>query len=153
VQIQQAHPERAVAIAREALKRHPEDARLQALLGTLLIRQMGAKVGSPEYAEAEEHARRAVRLDPQRASAHELLAEVESEKGNLRDSISQWKASLALEPGDQTAMYHLMRALRQSGDRAGSDALVQELANVHQQTRDEESKRKRFQIKLSQQVP
>lgn len=145
VQAQGHHADQALATVRAGLKEHPTDAQLHLLLGRLLI-ENGATAGTPEFNEAANAAAIAVKLNPDLVIARNLLAKVYSEQGQLPLAIEQWRAALKIDPTDETAMYRLMRASRQTGDVATSEELARKVAEMHQKARDEESNRLRFRI-------
>src|SRR5215470_6916188 len=75
-----------------------------------------------------------------------------NERYNL--SIEQCRLALQESPSDQSAMYHLIIALRHSGPEAQGEiqALVKQLSELKKTSREQETERKRFQL-VKQQAP
>lgn len=145
VQAQRYKSGEALETTRRALRNHPQDAQLNFLLARILI-EGGAAPGSAEFAEAAQAAERAVRVNPDLLSAHDLLAKIDSMRGQTASVIEQCREALRIDPSDETAMYRLMRTLRETGDTAAAQTLVRQLAHLHEQARAEDTQRLRYRI-------
>jgi tetratricopeptide (TPR) repeat protein len=135
------------------LKAHPDDAFLHFLLAKLLTNQE-SDTDKEISGEAIRSALRAVKLKPDLVEARDLLASMYTRSGQYNLAIEQCRLALRYSPSDQTAIYHLIVALRhsgQSGRREEIPTLVKRLSDLQQASRQEESGRKRF--KLVEQQP
>lgn len=147
------NPGRALVKVRAQLRAHPESALLHNLLAVLIMNQ-GPAIGTPEFQEAMKSALLAVKLKPDLVSARDTLASmyVHSRQYNL--AIEQCRLALKYSPSDEAAAYHLLIALRHSGQSDGSEikSLVKQLSAMHQASLRQESDRKRFRL-VEQDVP
>jgi tetratricopeptide (TPR) repeat protein len=141
------NPDEALARVRAQLNAHPRSALLHNLLAELLMNQ-GPAVGSPKFQEAMRSALVAVQLKPDLVTARDTLASmyVHSRQYNL--AIEQSRLALKYSPTDETAAYHLLIALRHSGQADSPEirALVKQLSAMHQDSMKRESDRKRYRL-------
>jgi tetratricopeptide (TPR) repeat protein len=126
VESQQHKSTEALDKFRAAVKAHPNEAYAQYLLAEA-IQDLGKPEGSPEYKEEVDAATRAVKLDPGLVAARDLLSAVYLENGHTEMSIEQSHAALALDANDQQAVYHLILAMRKSGQKDQIPALLKQL--------------------------
>jgi len=145
VKSQQHRSKEALAEFRAAVKAHPNDAFAQYLLAEALLEE-GKPEGSPEYKEELEAATRAVKLDPRLVTAHDLLSGLYYERGQADLSIEQSRASLALDPNDQQAVYHLILVLRSAGDKEQVAALLKRLVEIRARPQADESGKTRYRL-------
>ncbi|MGA2807768.1 MAG: tetratricopeptide repeat protein, partial [Terracidiphilus sp.] len=142
------HPERALLEIHAQLKAHPDSALLHYLLASLLVNQeSGADKGSSE--EARNAALEAVKLKPDFVQARDILASIYMSSGQYDLAIEQCRLALQYSPSDKTAVYHLMIALRHSGQAGQHDeiqALVKRLSELQQSSLQKETDRKRFRL-------
>jgi len=88
--------------------------------------------------------------------ARDLLASMYTDSGQYSLAIEQCRLALQTNPGDQTAIYHLIVALRHAGgveERAEIPALVKRLAELQKVSRQEETDRKRFKLEVQAAPP
>jgi tetratricopeptide (TPR) repeat protein len=137
--------EKALETVREQLKTHPNDPRLRYMLAKILVDQ-GAKSGSPEFQEAMKSASMAVRAKPDFVPGHDLLATLYLNAGKNDLAAEQCRISLAVDPSDQSALYHLISALRSSGNRAEVQDLVKKLLALQRKTSEQPTARERYKI-------
>ena len=52
--------------------------------------------------------------------AHNLLAKLYLQSGQNREAIEESRKALNIDPKDQAAVYHLIQALRKTGDKPNS---------------------------------
>jgi len=131
---------------RTQLKAHPQSPLLNYLLAKLLWSQ-GHQTDSPEAAEAMQYAQTAVRLKPEMVDARNLLADLYIAAGQYPAAIEQSRQALHDDPSSQTAVYHLIVALRHSPpgpEREKIPALVQKLSELQKASLQDETARKRF---------
>jgi tetratricopeptide (TPR) repeat protein len=138
-------PDRALATVRAKLAKKPDDAYLLYLQADVLT-QKGVDPGTPDFATAMRSAKRAVTLQPSLASARDVLAKLYLQGGLNKPAIEQCRKALATDPKDQTALYHLIQALRKSGSTDEIPGLLKQLAELRAQSTKEESERNRYRL-------
>jgi tetratricopeptide (TPR) repeat protein len=144
------HSDKALSIAeiRAQLKAHPDSAYLHFLLAKLLVDQK-PESGSAVSGEAMGSALLAIKLKPDLVQARDLLASMYMSSGQYSLAIEQCRLALQYAPSDQSALYHLIIALRhsgQSGQRDEIQALVKRLSDLQQSALQQETDRKRFKL-------
>ena len=142
---QQNDLDRALADIQASLQRKPDDAILLYLQAEILA-QKGAEPGTPEFKAALQSANRAVTLRPTLAAARAVLATLYLHSGHYKETIEQCRKALQSDPKNQTALYHLIQALRKTGDQRDIPDLLKRLAVVRKQASREQSER--YQYKL-----
>ena len=146
---QQHKSAEALRAFRAAAKAHPNDALTQYLLAEALS-QESLHQGSSDYAEELGAAKLACRLDPSMVPAHDLLATIYLRDGRSSLAIEQSKAALAIDPKDQQALYHLILALRKTGQRDQMSSVLKQLAALRNETQSEARQNKVYQL---QEIP
>jgi tetratricopeptide (TPR) repeat protein len=142
---QQNDLDRALAKVQASLARKPNDA-LMLYLQADILNQKGAEPGTPEFQAAMRSARQAVALQPTLGAARGVLATLYLQEGQYKDAIEHCRKALQSNPKDRTALYHLIRALRKTGNNAEIPDLLKRLAQLRQQAAKETSER--YQYKL-----
>ncbi len=127
----------AEATVREQLRTQPKNAFLHYLLAEVLVRK-GASAGTPEFAEALTAARAAVDLKPNLTLARNTLGELYLQAGKPSEAIEQFQAALRSDPGDEKALYHLILALRRSGQTEQVPGLLKTLVALRAQHRQQQ---------------
>jgi tetratricopeptide (TPR) repeat protein len=149
------NPEEALSKVRSQLKSHPDSALLHYLLAKLLEKQ-GLDGDSRASREAINSALMAVRLKPDLVEARDLLASFYIGAGQYPLAIEQCRLALKFDPADQTALYHLIMALRHSGPSEQRDqikALVKRLSELQQASLRQETDRHRFKLEVQKAAP
>jgi tetratricopeptide (TPR) repeat protein len=139
---------RAEHDVRSRLKESCKDAFLWYLLAETLTRD-GAPTGSPRFEEALRSAERAVELRPDFAVARNLLGRLYLDEGRTDDAIRQSRLAYEQDPGGQTAqtaLYHLITALRKRGDREEIPSLAKKLAELREESRAKETAERRYAL-------
>ena len=142
---QQNNLDGALATVQARLAQKPNDPVLLYLRADFLS-QKGVEPGTPEFQLAMRSARQAVALRPTLSSARTVLAKLDLQAGRYQDAAEQCRKALDQDPKDQTALYHLIQALRKTGGSAVIPDLLKRLAQLRKQTAHEESQR--YQYKL-----
>jgi tetratricopeptide (TPR) repeat protein len=142
---QQHKSAEALRAFRAAAKAQPKDALTQYLLAEALS-QESLHQGSSDYAEELGAAKLACRLDPLMVAPHDLLATIYLRDGRTSLAIEQSKAALAIDPKDQQAVYHLILALRKTGQRDQISSLLKQLAALRNETQSGALQNKRYQL-------
>jgi tetratricopeptide (TPR) repeat protein len=149
------NPEEALSKVRSQLKAHPDSALLHYLLAKLLEKQ-GLDGDSKASKEAINSALMAVKLKPDLVEARDLLASFYIGSGQYPLAIEQCQLALKFDPADQTALYHLIMALRHSGPSEQRDqikALVKRLSELQQASLRQETDRHRFKLEVQKAAP
>ena len=134
VQSQEHNSQQALAHFRAAVKAHPNEAYGWYLLAEALAGEGKPSAGS-DYAEEIRAATTAVKLDPKLVEAHDLLSSAYYSAGRMQDSIDQSRAALAINASDEAALYHLMLALRKTGQDDEARGLVKQLMELRAHSR------------------
>ncbi len=135
----------ALATVETRLAQKPNDAVLLYLRADFLS-QKGVEPGTAEFQLAMRSARQAVSLRPGLSGARTVLAKLDLQAGRYQDAVEQCRKAVAQDPKDQTALYHLIQALRKTGGNAEIPDLLKRLAQLRKQTAHEDSQR--YQYKL-----
>ncbi len=149
-ELQKNNPTKAMEQVRGQLKEHPESALLHYLLAKLLSDQ-GTDADAKTTEEATELARQAIALKPDLLEARDLLASLYARSSQYALAIEQCRLALKTNPSDQTAIYHLIVALRHSTDteaRKEIPTLVKRLSELQNSSRQAETDRKRFKLEV-----
>lgn len=143
--VQQNDLPRALAEVQHNLARKPDDPILLYLQADILIQQ-GATPGSADFRTAMRSAKRAVLLRPALGPAREVLAKLYLEEDQYEAAAEQCRKALELDPADQTALYHLIQAVRKTDQKAEIPALLKRLATLRQQASNEEREQYRYKL-------
>jgi len=143
--VQENDPDRALATVRAKLAKKPNDAFLLYLRADILT-QRGPEPGSAEFREAMESAKKAVSIRPSLASAHDVMAKLYLQAGENTAAIEQSRKALSSDPKDQTAMYHLIQALRKSGQANDIPDLLKRLADLRMEGTKQEAAHNRYKL-------
>lgn len=150
--MQKNNPDQALAQVKAQLKEHPDSPLLNFLLAKLLMTKTPV-AGSPQFRQALGAAQRAVALKPDLVDAHDLLADIYMSASQYDLAIQHSRTALDYAPADESATYHLLIALRHTGQKEELPALVKRLAQLHQDSRKKESERKGYRLELVQNPP
>jgi len=143
--VQQNDPERALSTVRAKLAKKPNDAFLLYLQAQILS-QRGVDPGTAEFQQAMASAKKAVTLRPTLAPARDVLAKLYLQAGENEAAAEQSRKAFNSDPKDQTAIYHLIQALRKSGRTEGIPDLLKQLANLRIEGTKEEAERNRYKL-------
>jgi tetratricopeptide (TPR) repeat protein len=141
----QNNPGQALATIREKLARRPNDAFLLYLQAALLSKK-SAEPGSAEFEAGLNSAKRAVTLQPSLTAAHNVLAKYYLDAG--KNDLAEKECRLVLDqaPSDQSALYHLVIALRKTNKEAEIPDLLKRLARARQEATKQEGERNRYKL-------
>lgn len=123
---------KAIALLQQRLKQSPNDASLLYLLGEALMRN-GARLGEPQYAEAQSVFEKSIRLNPGLCLPHVALGAIYISEDRFKDAIVQLEQARAIDPKEKSAYWHLAVAYRRSGDTADAKRILGILQNIDQQ--------------------
>ena len=144
-ELQQNNLGQAADKLRKRIEKQPNDAFLHYLLAETLLRS-GAALGSQEFSQALQAAKTAVQLQPELGLARDVLGRLYLQAGDINGAVEQSKLAFANDPTDQTALYHLILALRKAGRSSEIPALTKKLTSLRRQAQKREIDERRFAI-------
>jgi tetratricopeptide (TPR) repeat protein len=143
---EQAHDlDRALGTVRSKLVSKPNDPRLLYLLADILT-QMGQEPGSSNFQAAMRSAKRAVTLLPTLVAARDVLAKLYLQAGQTQAAIDQCREALKIDPRDQTALYRLIQALRETEKKSEIPDLLKRLAELRAEGTKQEREHNRYKL-------
>jgi tetratricopeptide (TPR) repeat protein len=141
----QNDPDQALATVRSKLSKKPSDAFLWYLQAAILS-QKAPPPESAEFQQAVQSAGKALALQPSLYVARNVLAKLYLQSGQITLAIEQCRLALRDDPTDQTALYHLVLALRKTNDRSEIPDLLKRLAKARQDAAKEEAEHNRYKL-------
>jgi tetratricopeptide (TPR) repeat protein len=142
----QNDPAQALATVKAKLIKKPNDAFLLYLQGAILSK-MGVEPGSAEFHQGLESSKHAIKLQPSLTAAHNLLAKYYLDAGENGLAAQECRVVLEQSPSDQSALYHLVIALRKSGKQQHEiPELLKRLAKARQDATRQEGERNRYKL-------
>jgi tetratricopeptide (TPR) repeat protein len=144
----QNDPDRALATVRSKLSKKPGDAFLWYLQAAILS-QKAPGPGGVEFQQAVLSAKKAIALQTTLSVAHDVLAKLYLQSGQNASAIKECRRALQGNPEDQTALYHLIVALRKSNDQEEIPDLLKRLAKARQDATREEADQNRYKLVVS----
>jgi tetratricopeptide (TPR) repeat protein len=148
----QSDPQRALATVRAKLVKQPQEAFLWYLQAAILS-QNSAEPGSAEFQQGLDSAKRAVTLQPSLTAAHNVLAKYYLAAGQNELAVKECRIVLEESPSDQSALYHLVMALRKTDKQAEIPDLLRRLAEARQEATRLEGERNRYKLVVSSSEP
>jgi len=143
--VEKNDPAQALTTVRQKLARKPGDPFLLYLKAEI-ISQQGPDPGSAEFREAVNSAKKAVAVRPSLATARDILAKLYLQAGENDAAIDESRKALRTDPKDQTALYHLIQAMRKSGRTQEVPDLLKKLAELRSQATKEEAMHNRYKL-------
>ncbi len=137
--------DRALAKVQAGLAQKPNDAMLLYLQADILA-ERGAQPGTPEFETALRSSQQAIALQPTLGGPRGVLAALYLQAGQYKEAIEQCRKALEIDPKDRTAVYHLIQALRKTGNNSEIPDLLKRLALLRQQAAKETSERYRYKL-------
>jgi len=137
--------DRALAKIQMSLARKRNDPILLYLQADILA-QKGTDPGSAEFQKAMRSAKQAVALEPNLGAARGVLATLYLQKGQYKEAVAECRRALLSDPKDRTAIYHLIQALRKTGNDAEIPDLLKRLALLRQESAKETSQRNQYKL-------
>jgi tetratricopeptide (TPR) repeat protein len=144
----QNDPDRALATVRSKLAKKPGDAFLWYLQAAILS-QKAPESDSAEFQQAVQSAKKAIALQPTLSVAHNVLGKLFLQAGQNALAIRECRLALQGNPNDQTALYHLIVALRKTNDQIEIPDLLKRLAKARQEATKEEAEHNRYKLVVS----
>jgi tetratricopeptide (TPR) repeat protein len=144
-QVQSNDLDRALRTVQSKLASKPNDPYLLFLQADILT-QMGPEPGSQNFQTALRLAKKAVALQPTLVPARNVLAKLYLQAGQTQAAINQCREILKLDPKDQTALYHLIRSLRKTGNNNEIPDLLKRLAELREEATKKETEHNRHKL-------
>lgn len=141
----QSDPDRALATVKAKIAKKPDDAFLL-YLQAAIIAQKTPEPGSSEFERGIDSAKRAIKLQPLLTEAHNVLAKYYLDAGQNSLAAQECRLVLHQNPSNQTALYHLVIALRKTNQPAEIPELLKRLAKARQDATKEEGERNRYKM-------
>ncbi len=142
------NPDQALATVRARLAKRPGDAFLW-YLQAAIVSEKAPDPGSAEFVKGLASAKKAVALAPSMTAAHNVLAKYYLDSGQDTLAARECRAVLEQDPDDQTALYHLIRALRKLNQPAEIPDLLKRMARARQQAGRAEAEQNRYKLVVS----
>jgi tetratricopeptide (TPR) repeat protein len=137
--------DRALLTVRSKLATKPNDPDLLYLQADILTK-MGQEPGSENFQIALRSAKKAVTLQPTLAAARDVLAKLYLQAGQTHAAIDQCREALKADAKDQTALYHLIQALRKAGNTKEIPDLLKRLAELRAESTKDEREHNRYKL-------
>jgi tetratricopeptide (TPR) repeat protein len=144
-EVQKNDLDHALSGVQEKLARKPGDPVLLYLQADILLQQ-GAEPGSAEFQTAMRSAKKAVELRPTLGPARGILAKLYLRAGQFPEAAVQCRKALDMDPKDQSAIYHLIQALRKTDNKTEIPELLKRLALLRQQATNDEREQYRYKL-------
>ncbi len=144
----QSDPAQALATVRAKLAKKPGDAFLWYLQGAI-ISQTAPEPGSAEFVQGMKSAQKAVELNPSLTAAHNVLSKYDLDAGNFAAAAKECRIVLDHDPADQSALYHLVIALRKTNKTGEIPELLKRLAKARQDAAKQEAEHNRYKLVVS----
>lgn len=143
--VQQGDLPNALASVDEKLKTRPNDPILLYLRADILAQQ-APDPGSENFKQAMQSAEQAIKLRPALEPARSVLAKLYLQNREYPQAAEQCRKALAMDPKDQTALYHLIQALRKTDRKSEIPPLLKQLASLRQQAAHDEREQYRYKL-------
>jgi predicted TPR repeat methyltransferase len=91
-------------------------------------------------------AKRAVTLLPTLVAARDVLAKLYLQAGQTQAAIDQCREALKIDPRDQTALYRLIQALRETEKKSEIPDLLKRLAELRAEGTKQEREHNRYKL-------
>jgi predicted Zn-dependent protease len=79
-------------------------------------------------------------------AAHDVLAKLYLQAGRNQEAAQQSRKALDSDPKNQTALYHLIQALRKTGEKGELPDLLKRLADLRAEATRQERERNRYKL-------
>jgi tetratricopeptide (TPR) repeat protein len=137
--------DRALSKVQASLARRPDDPLLLYLQADI-IAEKHVDPATPEFQLAVRSAKRAIALRPAQGAAEAALGKLYLQSGKYQEAAAECRKALTNDPKDQSAVYHLIQALRRTGKSNEIPDLLKQLAMLRQQAEKDERDRYRYKL-------
>jgi tetratricopeptide (TPR) repeat protein len=142
---QQHDFDRALKTVQASLARKPKDPLMLYLQADILANN-NTDPSTRDFQLAVASARKAVALQPTLGAAHGVLGKLYLEAGRFLEAIEECRKAIANDPADQASVYHLIQALRKTGNTNEIPELLKRLATLREQALQKDRERYRYKL-------
>jgi tetratricopeptide (TPR) repeat protein len=136
---------RALQTIKDSLAKKPNDPVLLYMLADILSTK-NAGPDTDEFELALHSAQKAVELQPSLGVAHAVLGKLYLQAEQYKDTASECRKALESDPNDQQSVYHLIQALRKTGDNAEIPTLLKRFASLREQEQQKDKERYKYKL-------
>jgi tetratricopeptide (TPR) repeat protein len=144
-QLQQSNFAEAERKLRNHLSVNPKDSFAWYLLAETLSRA-GAVAGTKEFEESLSAAGKSVELQPDFSLGRDILGRLYLQMGRIDEAVEQSRLAFRADPSDQTALYHLIVALRKAERADEVPPLVKKLQQLKEQAQLKEATERKYRL-------
>jgi tetratricopeptide (TPR) repeat protein len=142
---QQHDINRALQTIKDSLAKKPNDPILLYMQADILATK-NAGPETDEFKLALHSAEKAVKLQPSLGVAHAVLGKLYLQAERYKESVRECRKALESDPNDQQSVYHLIQALRKTGDTAEIPNLLKRFASLRQQEQEKNKERSKYKL-------
>lgn len=142
---QQHDINRALQTLKDSLAKKPNDPVLLYMLADILSTK-NAGPETDEFKLALHSAQKAVELQPSLGVVHAVLGKLYLQAGQYKEAASECRKALENDPNDQQSVYHLIQALRKTGNTAEIPTLLKRFASLREQEQDKNKERSKYKL-------
>jgi tetratricopeptide (TPR) repeat protein len=143
--VQQNDFTKALAGIQEKVHARPNDPILLYMQADVLAEQ-DPQPGTPEFTTALSSAEKAIAINPGLGPAHTILAKLYITAQRYSEAVAECRKALQYDPANQTALYHLVHALRRTDQKDEIPEVLKQLAAVRQQSNKKKREENRFKL-------
>lgn len=142
---QQHDINRALQTIKDSLAKKPNDPVLLYMLADILsTKNAGAE--TDEFKLALHSAQKAAQLQPSLGVVHAVLGKLYLQSEQYKEAASECRKALESDPNDQQSVYHLIQALRKTGDTAEIPTLLKRFASLREQEQEKDKDRNKYKL-------
>jgi tetratricopeptide (TPR) repeat protein len=136
---------RALQTIKDSLAKKPNDPVLLYMLADILSTK-NAGPDTDEFKLALHSAQKAVELQPSLGVAHAVLGKLYLQAEQYKETASECRKALESDPNDQQSVYHLIQALRKTGNTADIPQLLKRFASLREQAQEKDKERSKYKL-------
>jgi tetratricopeptide (TPR) repeat protein len=136
---------RALQTIKDSLAKKPNDPVLLYMLADILSTK-NAGPDTDEFELALHSAQKAVELQPSLGVAHAVLGKLYLQAEQYKETASECRKALESDPNDQQSVYHLIQALRKTGNTADIPQLLKRFASLREQAQEKDKERSKYKL-------
>ena len=136
---------RALQTIKDSLAKKPNDPVLLYMLADILSTK-NAGPDTDEFELALHSAQKAVELQPSLGVAHAVLGKLYLQAEQYNETASECRKALESDPNDQQSVYHLIQALRKTGNTADIPQLLKRFASLREQEQEKDKERSKYKL-------
>jgi tetratricopeptide (TPR) repeat protein len=142
---QQHDVNRALQKIKDSLEKKPDDPILLYMQADILSSKNSGP-DTDEFKLALRSAQKAVQLQPSLGVAHAVLGKLYLQAERYKEAAEQCRKALDSDPNDQQTVYHLIQALRKTGDTTQIPDLLKRFAALREQEQQKDKERSKVKL-------